>query len=122
MHAEAAAHAIPERGLNSPLPFGLGTMAHLKPFQCSTSVRVEIPFFEEIPAAQQSEPLIHATPFSPLGSDSAGELGLGMTDHREPSQCSTSVLADVSGYGAMAASPTAQQSDLLVQATALRES
>src|SRR5262249_55506301 len=73
--------------------FGLGTIDHALPFQCSTSVCVTTltPLTDEDePTAQMSFGAIAAIPEREFDDDPAG-FGLGTTLQALPFQCSTSV-------------------------------
>jgi hypothetical protein len=90
---------------------GLETIDQREPSQCSTSGVDMLPV---LPTAQQSELRVQEIPLNELEVNPDG-LGLAVIDHREPSHCSTSVLLKVPSLSL----PTAQQSELRVQATAL---
>jgi hypothetical protein len=74
------------------LGFGVATMAHALPFQCSANVWsvVLVPFPN--PVAQQSVLLTQSTPLRTFKVDALG-FGVGTMDHALPFQCSASVVA-----------------------------
>ena len=86
-------HTTPKRkDSGCAVGFGLGSIDHRVPFQCSTNVfEAEPSAFSYCPTAKQLLALRHATPKRPdLGC--AVALGLGSIDHRVPFQCSTNVF------------------------------
>jgi hypothetical protein len=89
---------------DAPCGFGLTTIDHLAPFQCSTNV-LKTAFSEaglvaENPTAEQSVEVAHDTPTSTPSVGAAG-LGLGTIDQLDPFHRSISV--------AVAVLPTAKQ-------------
>jgi len=108
----AVAHDTPERTLDSVVVgFGLGVTDQFVPFQVSTIGWSVDEGLASAPTATQYVELRHETPESsptpPVG------LGLGVTDHVEPSHVSTKLVAVVG----LLAQPTATQSVGLTQDT-----
>jgi hypothetical protein len=96
-------HATPKRSLfAAPAGFGLATIDHAEPFQCSMSVLAGPR--PATPTAKQLVALGHATENRPGDGDPLG-LGLATIDHAVPFQRSMSVL--VSPFDCDA--PTARQ-------------
>jgi len=71
--------------------FGLGRVAHVVPFHCSTRVR-DTPAFIRNPTAHASVGASAATSCKKLSPDPT--FGLGLIVHVAPFQCSTSVRND----------------------------
>src|SRR5262249_24072752 len=96
--------------------FGLGTMLHVEPFQCSISARsgrnlplatpIEYPHAQAFPDPSDTMRVRRSTPAAP---GCAGRFGLGTTVHTLPFQCSISVLPP--------AEPAAQMSFAALAAT-----
>ena len=82
----------------TPRGFGLTTVDHLAPFQCSTKVLNEAfsdsGLVAENPTAEQSVAVAHDTPTSTPSVDPVG-LGLGTMDQLDPFQRSMSVAENV---------------------------
>lgn len=113
--SEALRQASPDKALVCDgLVLGVATIDHTLPFHCKAKVCSGRPLLLR-PTAQQSEELMQATPWRSL----VGELVLGVVtmDHVLPFQCSARVWVATEP---MLEIPTAQQSEVLTQATPSR--
>ena len=72
-----------------PEGLGLATIFHDVPSHCSTSVRGVTGPFPAEPTAKHSVGVAHEIPKNPLPVPAT--LGVDITDHTLPSQCSTNV-------------------------------
>src|SRR6266567_1186466 len=77
------------RALRCDPTFGLGTMLHRVPFQCSIRVRCMLLLLVEVPTVQPSPVETVVTLLRKLSCDPT--FGLGTMLHRVPFQCSISV-------------------------------
>jgi hypothetical protein len=113
--SELLTQATPERTLDvDRFGLGVGTIDHVAPFHCSARVGpIPVVWLEATPTAQQSEVLTQATPERKLTDEVV--LGVGTMDQALPFHCSANVCPGAPLMGKVC--PTAQQSEVLTQAT-----
>jgi len=88
-HCDALVHEMPVRlTALAPCGFGLATIDHVVPVNCSTSD----PLAE--PTAMHTALVVHVIPERSVNLD-VGGFGLGTTLHEAPFQCSISVFVRV---------------------------